>query len=208
MNEYQLDCQGLSCPEPVIRCRRVLGELRPQALHVTVDNAAANENVTRFLERNGYRATSHKEGGLWHVHGECQNGIESPQTDCQPCRVTEKTLKGETPSKTLVLITTETLGRGSDELGARLMENFLSTLPELGDELWRVILLNGGVKLAAQSGRALDSLKALEASGVDVLVCGACLTFYNLLEAKAVGETTNMLDVVTSLALADKVLRP
>lgn len=29
------------------------------------------------------------------------------------------------------------------------MGNFLSTLPELGESLWRVILLNGGVKLAA-----------------------------------------------------------
>ena len=54
-----------------------------------------------------------------------------------------------TPGKTLVLITTETFGRGDDELGEKLMGNFLSTLPELGESLWRVILLNGGVKLAA-----------------------------------------------------------
>ena len=88
------------------------------------------------------------------------------------------------------------------------MGNFLSTLPELGVSLWRVILLNGGVKLAATPGKALDSLKALENAGTDVLVCGTCLDFYGLLEAKQAGQTTNMLDVVTSLALADKVIRP
>ena len=88
------------------------------------------------------------------------------------------------------------------------MGNFLATLSDLGDSLWRIILLNGGVKLAVKPGKALDSLKALEASGVSVLVCGTCLSFYGLLESKAVGETTNMLDVVSSLGLADKVVRP
>lgn len=34
------------------------------------------------------------------------------------------------------------------------------------------------------------------------------MNFFNLLEAKQVGETTNMMDVVTSLSLADKVIRP
>ena len=67
---------------------------------------------------------------------------------------------------------------------------------------------DGGVKLAATPGKALDSLKALENAGTDVLVCGTCLDFYGLLEAKQAGQTTNMLDVVTSLALADKVIRP
>ena len=88
------------------------------------------------------------------------------------------------------------------------MGNFLATLSDLGDSLWRIILLNGGVKLAVKPGKALDSLKELEASGVSVLVCGTCLSFYGLLESKAVGETTNMLDVVSSLGLADKIIRP
>ena len=89
------------------------------------------------------------------------------------CRVTEPepAAASLTPGKTLVLITTETFGRGDDELGEKLMGNFLSTLPELGESLWRVILLNGGVKLAATPGKALDSLKALENAGTDVLVC-------------------------------------
>ena len=111
-------------------------------------------------------------------------------------------------AKTLVLITTETLGRGDESLGTALMGNFLATLPELGPQLWRIVLLNGGVKLSVQAGKALDSLKALADKGVSILVCGTCLGHYGLLEQKQVGETTNMLDIVTSLALADKVIRP
>ena len=48
----------------------------------------------------------------------------------------------------------------------------------------------------------------MEAEGVSVLVCGTCLAHFGLLEAKAVGDTSNMLDIVTSLDLAGKVIRP
>ena len=81
-------------------------------------------------------------------------------------------------------------------------------MPELGPRLWRLVLVNGGVQLAARPGPALESLQKLAASGVSILVCGACLGHYGLLETKAVGETSNMLDIVTSLDLADKVIRP
>jgi selenium metabolism protein YedF len=110
--------------------------------------------------------------------------------------------------KILVFITTENLGYGDEELGAKLMTTFLATLPEMGDALWRVSLLNGGVKLAATPGNALQSLRGLEQSGVSVLVCGTCLAHYGLHTHKAVGETSNMLDIVTSLSLADLVIRP
>ena len=114
--------------------------------------------------------------------------------------------KTKTPAKTLVLITTETLGRGDDHLGIKLMETFLETLQEITP--WRIILLNAGVKLSALHGAALESLKKLANNGTEILVCGTCLGFYNLLDKKAVGETTNMLDVVTSLGVADKIIRP
>ena len=50
------------------------------------------------------------------------------------------------------------------------------------------------------------AIQQLEAEGVSVLVCGTCLTHFSLLDQKRVGETTNMLDIVTSLQLADKVI--
>ena len=37
-------------------------------------------------------------------------------------------------------------------------------------------------------------------------MCGTCLNHFKLLEAKQVGETTNMLDIVTAMQLADKVI--
>lgn len=199
----EVDCRGLACPGPVVACSRLVKEEAPSALAVLVDNAAAVENVSRFLRTSGYAvASERREESLWRIRASRDGGSASdaaPQSQPAP---------SAPRGKTLVLITTETLGRGDDTLGARLMDNFLATLPELGDALWRIVLLNGGVRLAARPGKALDSLKALEAAGVSILVCGTCLDFYQLLEKRAVGQTTNMLDVVSSLALADKVIRP
>ncbi|WP_297261607.1 sulfurtransferase-like selenium metabolism protein YedF [uncultured Desulfovibrio sp.] len=203
MSMKEVDCRGLACPGPVVACSRLVKEEAPSALAVLVDNAAAVENVSRFLRTSGYAvASERREESLWRIRASRDGGSASdaaPQSQPAP---------SAPRGKTLVLITTETLGRGDDTLGARLMDNFLATLPELGDALWRIVLLNGGVRLAARPGKALDSLKALEAAGVSILVCGTCLDFYQLLEKRAVGQTTNMLDVVSSLALADKVIRP
>jgi hypothetical protein len=51
----------------------------------------------------------------------------------------------------------------------------------------------------------LADLQAYAKEGLTILVCGTCLSHFNLLEAKQVGQTTNMLDIVTAMQLADKV---
>lgn len=198
--DKELDCRGLQCPEPVTRCRAILAQDKPAKLDVLVDNSAAVENVGRFLTRNGYQTTimqlSDRE---WRISAS-KDGEARVETD--PLAPEKRS------GKTLVLLTTETLGRGDDELGAKLMGTFLANLSEMGSELWRIILLNGAVKLSAKEGDALRHLKNLEAAGVSILVCGTCLMHYSLMEKKQLGETTNMMDVVTSLALADKIIRP
>lgn len=196
--EKKLDCRGLVCPEPVARCRALLAD-KPEALQILVDNLAALENVGRFLARNGY-ATNSKQISTneWRIDASATGAEQAPA----------ESVSNDSAGKTLVLLTTETLGRGDDELGAKLMATFLATLPELGASLWRLILLNGAVKLSVREGETLKHLKALEDSGVSILVCGTCLMHYGLLEKKQVGETTNMMDVVTSMALAQKILRP
>ncbi|MGE9984511.1 sulfurtransferase-like selenium metabolism protein YedF [Desulfovibrio sp. SGI.169] len=199
-----LDCRGLACPQPVMRCRDRLAE-GATALEILVDNDAARENVARFLRGRGFEVTwLAEDGGLWRLAARADRpGDAAPSVKPAP-----EAAAAEHETRTLVLITTETLGRGDEELGGKLMGNFLATLPEMGARLWRLALLNGGVKLAARPGPALDALKNMAQNNVSVLVCGACLAHYGLLEAKAVGETSNMLDIVTSLDLADKIIRP
>lgn len=196
--QKELDCRGLQCPEPVARSRALLQGEKPDEMRVLVDNLAAVENVSRFLGNNGFEtATSQTGEKEWAIEA------KRKENSARAAPAPEKD-KG----KTLVLLTTETLGRGDELLGARLMETFLGSLPELGEALWRVVLLNGAVKLAARPGIPLEHLEKLAGMGVGIFVCGTCLMHYGLLEQKQVGETTNMMDIMTSLALAQKVIRP
>jgi selenium metabolism protein YedF len=88
----------------------------------------------------------------------------------------------------------------------KLMVNFLRTLKEMGSELWRLVFVNNGVKLTIDGSEVLDNLKEYEEEGLKILVCGTCLNHFKLLEKKQVGETTNMLDIITAMQLADKVI--
>ncbi len=51
-----------------------------------------------------------------------------------------------------------------------------------------------------------EETKGCEKNGLKIMVCGTCLDHFNLLDRKQVGETTNMLDIVTAMQLADKVI--
>jgi selenium metabolism protein YedF len=108
--------------------------------------------------------------------------------------------------RTLVILASDHLGKGNDDLGRSIVTNFVKTMKEMGDDLWRLVLLNGGVKLAVEGAEVLPQLQALAGEGLDILVCGRCLETFGLLEKKQVGEVTNMLDIVTSMQVAEKVI--
>jgi len=199
-----LNCEGEPCPNPVLRCKQVLDAQAPDRMQIVVDNDAAKENVCRFLASKGMRVDQTKKSGpLWTISasrsdsadGEAAPSDQAGAAECPVCA-----------PKILVFLTSDVIGRGDDTLGARLMGNFLNTLPELGDALWRIIMVNGGVKLATAANPAIEKLKSLEDAGVSILVCGTCLEFFQLMDRKEVGQVTNMLDVVTSQHLADKVI--
>jgi selenium metabolism protein YedF len=196
MAEKTLDCRGLACPNPVLKTKELVDQGDLEKLTVLVDNPAARENVSRFLQRSGFEVRVTEQTGAIMVVGR-------PGAAAAPACPGLEPTSGQ---KVLVLIGTDRLGTGDDELGRKLLVNFLGTLKELGRELWCLVLLNAGVKLAVAGSEVLGSLRELEQAGVMILVCGTCLNHFQLLEQKQVGETTNMLDIVTHMQLADKVI--
>ena len=212
MSENTLDCRGLACPQPVLRCKEAISQSRPDRLVIVVDNQAARQNVTRFLGSQGYTVVHVQNAkDAFELTAEPAQGQSRGQD--QPSPQNEPFPKARSPrpqssdqEAQLVLITSNRIGHGHDELGRKLMHNFIATLPEMGPSLWRILLLNSGVKLAVEGSPVLEELREMEKNEVSILVCGTCLDFFSLLDQKSVGQTTNMLDVVTSLQLADKVI--
>ena len=194
----EIDARGLACPAPVLETKAALEAHDIDVIEVIVDNAAARENVSRFLESNHFVTTVAQKGDDFRVVGKRgegtsaeESGLEKPETDLK---------------KIMMMIATDRIGHGDDDLGKKLMISYISTLKEMGPELWRLIFVNNGVKLTIDTSAVLPTLKELEADGLKILVCGTCLTHFNLMDRKQVGETTNMLDIVTSMQLADKVV--
>ena len=200
MSEVILNCKGLACPAPVLKTKEAIERKQPEKITVIVDNPAARENVKRILEKSGYICETNELENEFTVSGILKGeGIE--QESCPVCLSDASQTK-----RFLVLIGTNKLGSGSDELSEKLMINFISTLKEMLPNLWRIVFLNSGVFLTTQDSRVISTLKELEERGVSILVCGTCLNFYGIMDQKEIGETTNMLDIVTSMEIADKVI--
>ena len=66
--------------------------------------------------------------------------------------------------------------------------------------------MNGGVKVPTLNNQAIEHLKVLQDKGVELLVCGACLNFYELEEKLEVGKISNMYDITNSMKEASKVI--
>ncbi|WP_320044217.1 sulfurtransferase-like selenium metabolism protein YedF [uncultured Desulfobacter sp.] len=204
----ELDCRKMDCPAPVLETKKCLENEPLSQIRVLVDNDAAIENVSRFLTYAGFEVGVESDGTMSVVEGTRDQAdavkLSSGPTG-QPASSSESS-DNNSSAKIMVMAASNKFGVGDDELGAKLMINFIKTLKEMGKDLWRLVFVNHGVTLATMDSAVLDDLHELEASGVTILVCGTCLTHLDLMEKKAIGQTTNMLDIVTAMQLADKVI--
>lgn len=194
----EIDCRGLACPAPVLQTKDAIETDHPDIIKVTVDNEASKQNVNRFLESQGFEVTVDQEGTEFHVIGKRKGGAVPDTPMVQKAETGQK--------KIMVMVANDCMGHGDDKLGSKLMLSFLKTLKEMGEELWRLVFVNNGVKLTIGDAEFLPVLKEYEEQGLHIMVCGTCLTHFNLLDEKQVGDTTNMLDIVTAMQLADKVI--
>ena len=197
----RLDARGLHCPAPVLLAKDTLERDDLNALEIMVDNESSRENVTRFLASRGFSVTGIQEGADFLLRAERAAGTGEAKLPESSARILPSTA-----AKTLVLIGSDRLGSGDDELGRKLMISYIKTLKEMGDELWQLIFVNNGVKLTIEQSDVLPELQEYERSGITILACGTCLNHFGLNDAKRVGQTTNMLDIVTAMQLADKVI--
>ncbi|MDM8003221.1 MAG: sulfurtransferase TusA family protein, partial [Bacteroidota bacterium] len=123
-----VDTRGLTCPAPLIRTRQGLNEAAPdEDVQVLIDNPTSLSNVKRYLSDNNLNFTVREEGGLSVItvsRGEKVELIANETEYCAPAAV-------PAPSGgkvTVVAITSEKMGSGDDELGAKLMISFFRTL--------------------------------------------------------------------------------
>ncbi len=187
----EIDVRGLVCPEPVVRTRQAIESARA-AVDVITDSPESRDNIARFGEREGCRASwQEREPGVFVVHLEPQ----------------ERAPAGEEPTGEVVFISSDCIGRGDDKLGRLLTSLFLRTLSERPAKPAFLLLANSGVKLALAGSDDLKTLKVLEGQGIRIMVCGTCLDFYGVKDRLQVGVVSNMYELVDILMSGARLVR-
>lgn len=207
----KIDERGKACPLPVIETKKTLeGMQSGESLEVLVDNEIAVQNLTKFATQKGYEVQAEKKDEqLFSVVitlPQNMTTIQVNQTeeseqeiDCIPSSIEN----GE-----LVVISANTMGAGEEELGKALMKAFIFALTKQNHYPQTILFYNGGAFISCEDSDSLEDLKFLEAQGTTILTCGTCLNFYGLGEKLAVGDVTNMYDIVERMQNAKNIIRP
>lgn len=106
----------------------------------------------------------------------------------------------------VIRVSKDTMGRGDDELGKKLLISFFNVLPETDEYPSAIVFYNRAVFMCTPDSEILDILKDLEAAGVKLLCCGTCLNYFELGEKLAVGSKSNMFEITKTMQEASKVI--
>ncbi|MBI1921594.1 MAG: sulfurtransferase-like selenium metabolism protein YedF [Geobacter sp.] len=191
-----IDCRKMACPAPVVTTKRALEEAGRETIQVLLDEGAPRENVTRFATNRGYivAETAVKGGFALTISS-------AGATPAQP--VVEKAKAG----KTVMLLGTDQLGEGPEELGRLLMKNFIITLLDVAELPDRMLFVNTGVHLTTEGSEVLEALDTLGNRGVEVMSCGICLDFFGKKDKLRAGVVTNMFTIAESMLQAGLVIK-
>ena len=195
--EKIIDAKGLSCPQPVILTKKALEE--QEKVTVIVDNEPAVENIKRLGTKMG--CTFHlekKEDGTFHIHLSRKAGVATAAPLNAGC----------TAGPLAVVISSNQMGRGDDELGYVLIRAFIHTILTLEPLPGTIMFYNAGVKLTVKDSEVIDDLRQLEEAGVSILICGTCANYFGISKDLGVGTISNMYDIASIMATAGRLITP
>ena len=109
-------------------------------------------------------------------------------------------------SGTVIVVNGETMGRGDDGLGAKILGNLLRTAATVDPKPDAIVFYNAAVKLLGPASQSLDALRQLDGAGVDLLACVTCLEFFDLTKKIEFGHVSNMREIGQRTLGADKVI--
>ena len=199
----KVDARGDACPLPVVKAKKAIAELNGAGeVEILVDNEIAVQNLTKMAQQKGLVYSAEKlaerEYSVRFTVGEAVPEREEKAEACAP----------DTRTDTVVVIASDQMGEGAEELGKTLLKAFVFSLTQQ-DKLPKTILFyNGGASVTCEGSASLDDLRTLSKLGVEILTCGTCLNYYGLSDKLQVGEVTNMYVIAEKQMQADLILRP
>ena len=195
-----LNMLGKPCPIPVVEAKKVLSEPGSRGVIVLVDNFIAVQNLEKMAKGLGCVFS-------WEQKNETEYSAEilTGEQNCPPASAAQAESKADYGGL-VILITGDQIGISDAEPGKKLMKNFLYALAQASAIPETMLLVNAGVRLAAEGSESLEDLKTLASRGLNILACGQCLNYYGLTEKLAAGKITNMLEIVEIIGSASRTV--
>ena len=197
-----IDVKGLQCPKPLIETKRALKEMSSnEPLRIVLDNPNSKRNILKYLSDNDLEAEVRQEGDVFEI---LVNKTEEfkEEIDAAVYCTTDSNKK-----KAYVFVfAKDHIGEGEEPLGKMLTGAFLETMWEMEELPGKIIFLNSGIFLCLKDSPHLEALKSLEKLGIELLLCGTCVEYYNKTDEIAIGEISNAYNILSSITAAGKVI--
>lgn len=216
---------GDTCPIPVVKTKKAIEKLeKPDMVETLVDNEIAVENLKKMASQMGFAVSDSKINSGYSVKITVEdidkindnkmsatnakatseakaNSIKTGADDMVSCNI-------KNSGEKVVVIKSEFMGDGDNELGKVLIKGFIYALSQQDELPQTMLFYNGGAKITSEGSESIEDLKALEEKGVKIFTCGTCLNYYGLTEKLCVGEATNMYEITKKMTEASLIVCP
>lgn len=108
--------------------------------------------------------------------------------------------------KKLVLISSDEMGKGDEEIGKIMMKKFINGLVGLDEKPETLFFYGLGIRLTAKGSPVMDALLSLENMGVEVISCATCVNYYGLSDQIEVGRIGDMPELLKTSMEADDTI--
>lgn len=188
----EVNAIGKTCPMPVILTKKALKAYPNEPLKISVDNEIATQNLKKMAEQ------LHLSYDMKIINSSYYEVfLNQAETELSPEPLSSLTSeKKDEKAPYIVVIHSDKVGHGPDELGSLLMKSFVFSLSEQEQLPEKIIFYNSGAKLSAEGSPVLGDLQAMAAEGVEILTCGICVEYFGYQGKLAVGDVTNMYRIV------------
>jgi selenium metabolism protein YedF len=201
-----VDTKGQKCPVPIIETRKALRESREgETFIVLTDNKTAFSNISRFLGDNNIGFSVSEASGTWTFKIVSGTGTDITTPAEEYC---EPSIPAVAPGNYSVVISSELMGQGDDDLGRKLMKSFFVALSCLESLPSHVMFYNSGVKLTVNDSEVIEILHEIENKGVSIHICGTCTDFYNITDKISIGKITDMYVITQKLSETGNIIKP
>lgn len=197
----EIDARGRPCPQPVLMTKKAV-DAGETELVVIVDNDGSAQNVRRFAEKEGFSVEIEKDGPDFKV----KLKKEGTRVPSQAAEITCETGAWKINRGQVVLIKSDKIGIGSEELGGILVKSLINTLADNSDLPERIVLINSGVKLVCEGSDLIEAFSKIEEKGVEILACGTCLNYFELQDKIKAGRISNAYEILNALLEAQRVI--